>query len=115
MTSINFMKTQREVNKMPVNDCLIEKITNIEEDIQKKLKYLSYLLITANFTAVSGMIVLITNIEYASDIAFIVIGVSSVIISYVTLKLMDIFDNMKYMNSKIIVKLIDEDKQKEVN
>lgn len=115
MINTNFTKTQKEVIEMTENNCLIEKITHTEEDIQKKLKYLSYALIIANFSAVSGMIVLITDIQYASDIAFIVVGVCSVIVSCVTIKLMDIFDNMKHMNSKIIVKLLNEDKQKEVN
>lgn len=115
MINTRFIKTQREVIKMTNNDYLIEKITNVEEDFQKKLNNIIQFLYAGNISAICGMIATTLNYDYALHIAFVAVGVSSVIISYVIFKLLNIFDDMKYMNSKIVVKLIDEDLKKEVN
>lgn len=92
---------------------LIEKITNADDKIRRNLLKYSKILAVGNIFSVVGLIILCLSNDIITNSAFIFVACSSIIAGIITIKLCDMFEDLKYLNSSIIVKL--NDNNKEVN
>ena len=93
--------------------CLIEKITNAENELKKNCIRYSEILIIANCFSITALIMLCFTDELYSNIAFGFIAGSGIITSIIVVKLIDMQNEIRQLNSKIIVKL--NNNKQEVN
>ena len=96
---------------MTEDSYLIERITKADEKIRKNLLRYSRILAIGNIFSVIGLIILCLSNDIITNSAFVFVACSSIIAGVITVKLCDMFEDLKDLNSSVIVRLND----KEVN
>lgn len=90
---------------MTEEEYLIEKITHADDNLKKKcLQYSKYLSMGNGFS-VGALITLCFISDIFSIVASIFIVCASIITSIITVKLCEMYNEIRQLNSKIIVKL----------
>lgn len=96
---------------MTEENCLIEKITNTDDELKKKCLRYSKILSIGNCCSIVALIMLCATNDIFGNIALIFVACTSIITSVITVKMCDMYNEIRQLNSKIIVKLNDNEKE----
>lgn len=96
---------------MSEENYLIEKITNADDNLKKNCLRYSKILCIGNAFSIGALVMFCYTDDIISNVAFLFVACSSIISSIITVKLTDMYNEMRQLNSKIIIKLNDENKQ----
>lgn len=90
---------------------LIEKITNADDNLKKNCLRYSKILCIGNAFSIGALVMFCYTDDIISNVAFLFVACSSIISSIITVKLTDMYNEIRQLNSKIIVKLNDNEKE----
>ena len=93
---------------------LIQKMSNSEEDLKKSIMTLIISLIISNVFALLAVLYCFFEFD-GLNIIFVMSAVTSIIISVITVKMTELYDNVGRMHNKIIIECVSNEELSENN